>query len=134
MNLSRLAALLSAILFATTATPQTAPNPTGVWVGMLDGQVGTTLTLANDGGELGGTIVFNAVNGDHQIMEIQPHVLLHPKLTGNTLKFQVKMERVASGFYDLEVVFTSGLKATLRCTKCSSDSPVETELDKSLAN
>src|SRR2546430_2677939 len=87
--------LALASLAFLTALPLVAQSPKssplGVWQGTLDGLPGVTLTLANDSGEIGGTVVFNAINGDsHKILFVEPHTLLHPKLEGDTLTFQIK--------------------------------------------
>ena len=59
----------------------TKAAPLGVWHGSLDGLPGVTLTLADDSGEIGGTVVFHAINGEPpRVFSIEPHLLLHPKL------------------------------------------------------
>ena len=77
------AAILSSLLLAgTTALPaqtlaQTAPF--GIWRGTLDGVPSVTLTLADDTGELNGTIVFYAVDGEKkQAISIEPHMGIAP--------------------------------------------------------
>src|ERR1700678_1744951 len=98
------ASMTLAALFVTTSTAnaQTAaqsidkpfihPAWTGVWQGNLDGVPAVILTLANDGGEANGTIVFHAVkneNGHAYSFSTEPHTLIHPRIVGNTLSFQV---------------------------------------------
>jgi hypothetical protein len=96
----------------------------GVWRGTLDGLPGVTLTLADDTGEIGGTVVFYAINGEpRRIALIEPHILLHPKLEGNTLSFQMKLGGDRTGLARVEVVFDTDTKARLRCLDCGLDSP-----------
>ena len=88
---------------ASTANAQTAaqsidkpfihPKWTGVWQGTLDGVPAVTLTLADDAGEANGTIVFHAIkneNGHAYSFSTEPHTLIHPRVDGNTISFQVK--------------------------------------------
>lgn len=101
----------------------------GVWQGELDGQPGVTLTLAQDTGDLEGTIVLNLVSregGTPQVIGSDPHVLMRPHVEGNTLSFRVKR---ASDSQELrmEVKFDDGRKVELRCLNCGPDSPT-TEL------
>jgi hypothetical protein len=118
--------IASFVVVATASlTAQTsAPSPLGVWQGTLDGLPGVILTLANDAGEIGGTVVFNAVNGPaHKILFIQPHTLLHPKLEGDTLIFQIKLGGDRTGLARVTVVF-HGDTARLHCLDCGPDSPI----------
>ena len=108
--------------------------PLGVWRGSLDGLPGVTLTLADDSGEIGGTVVFYAINGEpRRVFSIEPHLLLHPKLEGNTLSFQVKLggRGDRTGLATVKVVFNTDAKAQIRCLDCGSDSPT-TELTKQI--
>jgi hypothetical protein len=113
------------ILCATPLVAQsTKTAPLGIWRGTLDGLPGVTLTLADDTGEIGGTVVFYAVNGEpRHVFSIEPHILLHPTLEGNTLSFQVKLGGDRTGLARVEVVFNTDTKARLRCLDCGSDSP-----------
>lgn len=98
--------------------------PLGVWQGTLDGLPGVTLTLADDTGEIGGSVVFYGIDGEsRRIVVVEPHTLLHPKFEGNTLLFQVKFDRARTGFATVKVVFNSDNKAHLTCLDCGSDSP-----------
>ncbi|RSL16475.1 hypothetical protein EDE15_1991 [Edaphobacter aggregans] len=102
--------------------------PLGVWRGTLDGLPGVTLTLANDTGEIGGTVVFYGINGEaRQIVIIEPHTLLHPKLDGDTLSFQIKFGGDRTGLARVTVVFSADNKAQIHCLDCGPDSPT-TEL------
>jgi len=98
--------------------------PLGVWQGTLDGLPGVTLTLANDAGEIGGSVVFYGIDGEsRRIAIVEPHTLLRPKFEGNTLSFQMKFDRARTGFATVKVVFVSETKAQLTCLDCGPDSP-----------
>jgi hypothetical protein len=106
--------------------------PLGVWRGSLDGLPGVTLTLADDSGEIGGTVVFYGINGEpRRVFAIEPHLLLHPKLEGSVLSFQVKLGGDRTGLATVKVVFNTDSKAQIRCLDCGSDSPT-TELTKQI--
>ncbi|QNI36402.1 hypothetical protein [Edaphobacter albus] len=98
--------------------------PLGLWQATLDGMPGVTLTLANDAGELGGTVVFYGIDGHSQrVMVVEPHTVLRPHMEGNTLLFEMKMDRVPGGFARVKVVFDSETKAEIKCLDCGADSP-----------
>ncbi len=108
----------------------------GVWQGKLEGLPGVILTLADDTGELGGSIVFNAVDSSHtRVVESEAHVLMHPHVDGASLSFQVKRtgdflkRSVDARELQMTVTLVEGGKAQLRCLNCGSDSPV-TELER----
>jgi hypothetical protein len=99
----------------------------GVWNGKLDGQPGVTLTLADDTGQLGGTVVFNLVikqDSIAHVVESDAHVLMHPRLEGDTLSFEVlrasdaKLLQIATKFVDSE-------KLELRCVNCGDGPTAE---------
>ena len=92
----------------------------GVWTSTLGGQPGVTLTLAKDGDQLGGTVVFYVVVGPPPNAHVAgSDVLLvnHPRLDGNTLVFQLnrssdgKVLQVATRYVDDD-------KLELRCLNC----------------
>jgi hypothetical protein len=118
---------LASLAFLTTLpliAQSSKPSPLGVWQGTLDGLPSVILTLANDSGEIGGTVVFYAINGDsHKILFIEPHTLLHPKLEGDTLSFQIKFGGDRTGLARVTVLFSPDNKAQLRCLDCGPDSP-----------
>lgn len=117
---------------ASLVAQSTKAAPLGVWRGTLDGLPGVTLTLADDSGELGGTVVFYAIDGEsRRVFSIEPHILLHPKLEGSTLSFQMKLGGDRTGLARVRVVFNTDTKAQIRCLDCGSDSPT-TELIKQL--
>ena len=104
-------------------------NWIGVWEGKLEGLPGVTLTLANDTGELGGTVVFNAVDSPHKrIITSKAHLLMHPHIDGSTLSFEV-LRAGDSQTVHLRVKLTEDGKAQLVCLDCGPESPV-TELVK----
>jgi hypothetical protein len=122
-----------AIVAATTMSvvAQSPVNPVGVWVGLLEGQPGTTLTLSDDTGGLGGTVVLNAVSGEGRILFSETHLVLNPRLTGKVLLFQVKSHRKGSNdLLDFRVVFNTDHTAQLHCENCGDDAPVA-EMTKS---
>ena len=110
----------------------TRAAPLGVWSDSLDGLPGVTLTLADDSGEIAGTVVFCAVNGKpRRVFSIKPHLLLHPKFDGSTLSFQVKLGEKRTGLATVKMIFNTDTKAQIRCLECASDSPT-TELTKQI--
>ena len=110
------------VLFAGACVPQTAGYAAwvGVWQGELDGQPSVTLTLAEDTGELGGTVVLNMVSregGSAHVIGSEAHVLMHPHLDGRTLSFQLKQTR-NNRELQVTVTITADGKAQLRCLNC----------------
>jgi hypothetical protein len=131
MNRPTLFARCFAVVVAAAMTcgAQAPVNPVGVWVGLLEGQPGTTLTLSDDSGGLGGTVVLNAVSGEGRILFSETHLVLNPRLTGKVLLFQVKGHGDRKGLLDFRVEFSSDHTAQLHCENCG-DAPVA-ELTKS---
>jgi hypothetical protein len=110
------------------AHPKPAPYkvvPFGIWRATLDGVPSITLTLADDSGELGGTVVFYTVDGNtRRVASIEPHTLLHPALDdNNTLEFQIR--RPDATLLSFTVVFTGHTKAQIVCLNCG-DNPTAT--------
>jgi hypothetical protein len=112
---------------AASAQPKPAPftiSPYGIWRATLDGVPSITLTLADDTGELGGTIVFYTVDGNtRRMVSIEPHTLLHPTFDDNTLAFQIR--RPDASLLSFTVVFTGHTKAQILCLNCG-DNPTDT--------
>jgi hypothetical protein len=99
--------------------------------GPVGRSAGRILTLADDGGELGGTIVLNGVSregGSPYVVTSEPHVLAHPHLDVDTLSFQVTRTR-DSHVVHMTITLGANEKVLLRCPDCGPDSPV-TELVK----
>jgi hypothetical protein len=127
MNKKMLIAIGAASLFMRAATAETPANARwdGVWQGQFDGQPSVTLTLAEDTGELGGTLVLNVVekeDGQARVTAIEPHVLVHPRLDGNLLSFGVR--KPDGDLFNFTVTLTREGKARIHCTDCGADAPV----------
>jgi hypothetical protein len=127
MNKKTLIAMGAASLLMYAAAAETPVNSKwdGVWQGRLDGQPSVTLTLAEDTGELGGTLVLNVVekeDGQARVAAIEPHVLVHPRLDGNLLSFTVR--RLDGDPANFTVVLTPEGNARIHCTNCGTDAPV----------
>jgi hypothetical protein len=128
MNRKALIAIGAASLLACAA----AAEPTihsqwdGVWQGQLDGQPSVTLTLAEDTGELGGTLVLNVVEKEHgqaaHVARSEPHVLVNPRLNGNLLSFEVR--KPDGDLFNFTVVLTPEGKARIHCLDCGADAPI----------
>jgi hypothetical protein len=121
------AAFLTCALVCGLAAESSGPAQwTGVWQGELDGQPSVTLTLANDTGLLGGTLVLNIIekeDGGPRIIAREPHVLVQPQLDGNTLSFGVRKIDGSGDLLNFTVALTPGGKARIHCTNCGADAP-----------
>ena len=98
----------------------------GVWQGARDGQPSVTLTLADDNGELGGTVVLNVFgndNGQARLIASEPHVLVHPRLDGNTFSFQARRIDHSADLMNFAVVLDQPGKAQIHCANCGPDAP-----------
>ena len=121
--------LCAFLIAATTMAVQssTPSNWVGVWQGELEGLPSIILTLATDDGSLQATLVLNGINGEGGTPHIavrETHVLLHPKLSGMTLSFEVKGHRGGSSTtMDFTVEQTSSRSATIHCLNCGEDAP-----------
>jgi hypothetical protein len=114
-----------ALLMACAAQAQSTSHNSwlGVWQGELDGQPGVTLTLAEEDGELGGTVVFNAVsreNGTAKVIGSTVHMVNHPSVDGNTLSFEVKRPSDAK-LLKMAVVMEGNDKMKIQCVNCGDD-------------
>jgi hypothetical protein len=104
----------------------------GVWQGELDGQPGVTLTLAEEDGELGGIIVFNEVSresGTPRVIGSIAHMVMHPRVEGNTLSFDVRRPDNAK-LVKMAVAMEGNDKMKMECVNCGEDRAT-TELVKS---
>lgn len=129
MKICKLAILYAFLAGASATFAQNGSNPdwTGVWQGELEGLPSVILTLATDDGSLEGTLVLNGINGDGGTPHIavrETHMLLHPKLSGMTLSFEVKRLRGSSTTMEFTVEKTSNTTAKIHCLNCGSDAPV----------
>jgi hypothetical protein len=117
--------ILFAIGGALSAQPNIHSAWNGVWRGELDGHPGVILTLGDDAGELGGTVVLNMVsreNGKPRVIGSDIHVLVNPRITGNTLSFPVKRTKDGREL-QMAVTLAGDGKANMKCLNCGSDAP-----------
>jgi hypothetical protein len=126
---SALITVATSMLALATIVAQPAGNTAwiGVWTAQLDGQPGTTLTLGDDAGELGGTLVMNMVSregGQPHVIETDTHVLIAPRLEGDTLTFSIKRMHNTDQPAQFSVTLIGNGKAKTRCLNCGADAPV----------
>jgi hypothetical protein len=96
----------------------------GVWRSFDNGLPTVTLTLAEDSGEIGGAVVFYAIDREsRRVLFVEPHTLLQAKLEGHMLSFQMRMGGDRPGLARVDVAFGTENKATLHCLDCGADSP-----------
>ena len=96
---------------------------TGVWQGKLDGQPSVELTLADDTGDVGGTIVFHAIKkdaGGPHVISTEPHTLIHPHVDGNSLAFQVIRGNGSNQVLHMIVKMTADGRMEFSCSNCSA--------------
>ena len=133
-TLGILASLAIAAMLIASASAQTAaqsidkpfihPKWTGVWQGNLDGVPAVILTLANDAGEANGTIVFHAIkneNGHAYSFSTEPHTLIHPRVEGNTLSFQVIRGNGSAEVLNMSVELNKDGNIQFTCPNCGSE-------------
>ncbi len=118
--------LCAAILFAAASQSQSVnrANWLGVWQGESDGHPSAVLTLADDTGELGGTLVLNRLKnegGQARIVAVEPHVLLNPRSDGDGMAFQCR--KPDGGVLSFSVRLIAANKATIHCLNCGPDAP-----------
>jgi hypothetical protein len=104
----------------------------GVWQGELEGQPAVTLTLAEEDGELGGTVVLNMISregGTPHVIGSTVHMVMHPSVEGNTLSFDVKRPSDTK-LLKMAVVLEPNGKMKIECVTCG-DNRATTELGKS---
>jgi hypothetical protein len=104
--------------------PFVHPKWTGVWQGTLDGVPAVTLTLADDAGEANGAIVFHAIkneNGHAYSFSTEPHTLIHPRIEGNTLSFQVKRGNGSSEILNMAVELEKDDNIQFNCSNCGPE-------------
>ena len=98
----------------------------GVWQAELDGQPSAILTLAKDNGTLEGTLVLNGISrdgGKPHIAVREAHLLMHPKIDGNKLSFDLKRLQNSEGRMSFTMDFTDSGSAILHCSNCGRDAP-----------
>lgn len=116
-----------ALVCGIAAEPANNKQWVGVWHAELDGQPGVTLTLADDRGGLGGTIVFYLVKKDHDAAKVQGgdvRVVLDPKVEGEVLHFHV-IRSSDQRDQEVRVELTGENKGRLKCTTCGGSPEVE---------
>jgi hypothetical protein len=123
---------LTLVALCASATAQTASNNdswVGIWQAHTFGMPTGTMTLAEDTGTLGGTLVLDIIqshDGHPRVVEQDAHVLVHPQVDGDRLSFDVRMQR-GDGSVQIAsfvVLLKSGDKASLHCVNCGPDAPV----------
>ena len=124
----RMTGILCALMMASFAALAQGDDTRwlGIWQSKLDGQPGAILTLADDNGALEGTLVLNIVvhdGGEAHIAAHETHALMHAKLTGNSLTFDVKQIDRSGRIVSFTADLTDQATATLHCTTCG-DAPV----------
>ena len=108
------------------------PAWTGVWQGNLDGVPAVILTLANDAGEANGTIVFHAIkkeNGHAFSFSTEPHTLIHPRIEGNTLSFQVIRGNGSAEVLNMSADLEDNGNIQFTCSNCGPEG-TKAELDR----
>jgi len=123
--------LLAPVLVALTVLTQIAPSQapsqsgpfplTGVWRCQLDGLPAVTLAITDEGGALGGAILFyvhtrKTVNDPYKSTPGVPEPLFHMSFDGKTLTFQVSHRRAhpPRTLSDPPVIFTLTLTGPKR--------------------
>jgi len=120
--------LCALIIAATTMAAQSScPSDwSGVWQGELDGQPSIVLTLAQDNGALGGTLVFNIINrdgGQPRIIAHEPHTIMQPRLDDARFSFQLKRIDASASPMNFSVELTSADRAKIHCHNCGENAP-----------
>lgn len=100
----------------------------GVWQSQLGGQTGVLVTLADDAGRLGGTVVLNIVrneNGETRIVGSEPLLLANSRLADKTLTFELKSPHPPNNTMAFTMELKSDGAATIHCTSCKGAPVVE---------
>ena len=128
------------IAAATTTHAQTAaqsidkpfihPKWTGVWQGKLGGIPSLELTLANDAGQVNGTLVFHAIkndNGHAYSFSTEPHTLIHPEIQGDKLSFQVIRGNGSNEVLHMTAELNQEGKVHFACQNCGPNAEADLE-------
>jgi len=86
-----------------------------------------TLTLAEDSGELAGTVVLNIISregGQPHVIGLEPHVLVRPHVENNKLSFELRRIDKSSEPMNFTVVRSSDDKARIHCLNCGVEAPI----------
>lgn len=98
----------------------------GVWRSFDNGLPTVTLTIAEDSGEIGGAVVFYAIDREsRRVLSVEPHRLLQAKVEGQMLSFRMRLGGDRTGLARVDVVFGTENKATLHCLDCGDSPTVE---------
>jgi hypothetical protein len=121
MKVAKTLAIVVVAASTCAAWGQAAPESRwiGVWNATLEGLPGVVLTLADDHGRLGGTIVFNGIIGQSEHPQIgltDTLMVANPQLKGDTLLFQVT--RRDGKEIQSEVKLINDKQAEMRCLNC----------------
>jgi hypothetical protein len=113
---------------AHAGTAQSGPNSQwiGLWQAQLEGQPSVILTLGDDTGQLGGAVVFNVISregGQPHILGHDAHVIMNPRIDGDTMHFQV-IRRGDNRQLDMTFRLTANGAAKFQCQNCGDDAPV----------
>ena len=101
----------------------------GVWQSKLDGQTAAVVTLADDAGQPGGTVVLNIVRsegGEARIVGSEPLLLMHSRLDEKTLTFEVKSPHQPKNLMNFTMMLNADGTATFHCTSCNGAPVVDT--------
>ncbi|MGA8729602.1 MAG: hypothetical protein WB608_12695 [Terracidiphilus sp.] len=123
--------LASTLVFAAGSKSDAAW--VGVWHGELDGQPSVLLTLADDGGSLGGTFVLDIVSRDDRparVIAAEPHVLLNPRVDGSTLSFEAMRLDRSQEPMTFTVTLGGNGKAEIHCVNCKNAPVVELQKEQ----
>jgi len=110
---------------AGAALPNTG-EWTGVWQAKLDGVPAVELTLANDTGDVNGTVVFHIVLKEKgalapHVGSTEPHTLIHPRVDGDTLSFQVIRGNGSHQVLDMSVKKRADGNMDFACSNCDAN-------------
>lgn len=117
---------LCVLACATMAAAETKSGAewVGVWQAELDGETGLVVTLGNDSGNVGGTIVFNIVARDKEASGSRPHILGRDahfmnnlRVDGDTLTFEVFRQSDGRDLH-LKIQRKSANSANFECDEC----------------
>jgi hypothetical protein len=97
----------------------------GVWHAELDGQPSVILTLADDTGSLGGTVVLNLIEkepgGSAHVVQTDAHVLMNPHADQNHLSFACK--KPSGELIHFAVARGADGVVTIHCMDCGAGAP-----------
>jgi len=117
-----LACALVALVCWSQAASESHAKWIGVWQAKVENRPGMTLTLADDSGDLAGTIVFEVFNREEdRLIAHEPHTPMHLHIDGSVLSFEVKGCCNNSGILNMTLERTKDGKALFRCSNCGSD-------------